>query len=120
MKERRICESEYRLLCVIWDTQPINSMDLSKVCEERIGWKKSTTFTLLRKLCDKGLIKNERALVSIVVPKDEVRAGEAKLFLKQNFDSSMPDLFEAVLKGDELEAGEAEALKKIIDAHTKG
>ena len=95
-------------------------MELSRVCEERIGWKKSTTFTLLRKLCDKGLIENVRATVKSVVPKDEVRAREGELFIKNTFNGCLNCFLRTYLEGKTLPADKAEELKKLIDAHVEG
>lgn len=120
MKDRRLCESDYRLLSVIWDTEPINSMELSRVCEERIGWKKSTTFTLLRKLCDKNLIQNVRATVTSVIPKEDVMARESELFIKNTFNGSLPGFLVSFLGDKKLSAAEAEELKKLIDSHIDG
>ena len=120
MKDRRLCDSDYRLLTVIWDTEPVNSMELSRICEERIGWKKSTTFTLLRKLIDKKLVQNVRATVTSVVPKEEVMARETELFVKQTFNGSLPGFLVAFLGGKKLTANEADELKQLIESHIDG
>ena len=120
MRERRLCESDYRLLSVIWDTEPINSMELSRICEDRIGWKKSTTFTLLRKLCDKGLVENVRAVVKSVTPKEQVMAREADLFIKNNFNGRFGLFLKVFLEDKTLTAEKAEEFKKLIDEHVEG
>lgn len=120
MKDKRLCESDYRLLSAVWDYEPINSMELSRICEDRIGWKKSTTFTILRKLCDKGYIKNEHAIVTSVIPKDEIRAREGELFVKYTFSGSLYDFLALYFKTNKLTAEKAEEIKKLIDANIEG
>ena len=76
MEELKLCESDYRFMCVIWDHEPLPSGQLVSLCQERLGWKKSTTYTTLKKMCEKGYISNENALVSVLVSKEKVQADE--------------------------------------------
>ena len=70
MEYLKLCDSDYRFMQVVWQEAPINSGELVKLCEERLGWKKSTTYTTIRKLCQKGYIQNEHAMVSVLIPQE--------------------------------------------------
>lgn len=76
MEYLKLCDSDYRFMQVVWQEAPINSGELVKLCEERLGWKKSTTYTTIRKLCQKGYIQNEHAIVSVLIPQERVQSGE--------------------------------------------
>ena len=66
MDYAKLCDSDYRFMCVVWDNAPINSGELVKLCQEKLGWKKSTTYTVVRKMCEKGYIANEDATVTVL------------------------------------------------------
>ncbi len=117
MDSKRLCESDYRFLSVIWDNAPVNSTRLVELCAERLGWKKSTTYTMLRKLCEKGLVCNENSTVTPQVTRDEVQAAESELFVEQTFSGSLPGFLVAFLGGKTISDREAEELKRLIDSH---
>ena len=113
---KRLCESDYRFMCVIWDHEPVGSMELVKRAEEELGWKKSTTFTMIRKLSEKGLIKNEDSVVRALVPREEVLENESQTFVEQTFRGSLPSFLVSFFGGKKLSHDEAEELKKVIDS----
>ena len=78
MEYVKLCDSDYRFMCVVWEHAPINSGELVKLCQEQLGWKKSTTYTVVRKMCEKGYIANEDATVSVLIPKEQVQAEESR------------------------------------------
>lgn len=117
MENLRLCDSDYRFMTVIWDNAPVNSGELVKLCGERLGWKKSTTYTAIKKLCEKGFIKNENATVSVLIPREAVQAEESAYFVERTFDGSLPQFVAAFLGGKTISEKEAEKLKKLIDAH---
>ena len=80
MDYAKLCDSDYRFMCVVWDNAPINSGELVKLCQEKLGWKKSTTYTVVRKMCEKGYIANEDATVTVLIPKEQVQADESLPF----------------------------------------
>ena len=120
MDSKRLCESDYRFMCVIWDNEPLSSAKLVEVCAEKLGWKKSTTYTMLKKLCEKGMAKNEEATVSALVPRDAVQTAESEKFVEETFSGSLPGFLVAFLGDKTISAAEAEELKKLIDAHREG
>lgn len=117
MENKRLCESDYRFLRVIWDNEPLSSAKLVSLCAEQLGWKKSTTYTMLKKLCEKGMAKNEDATVTALVPRDAVQAAESEKFVEETFSGSLPGFLVAFLGGKTISAAEAEALKTLIDEH---
>ena len=119
MEDRRLCESDHRFMQVIWDNEPTSSMNLVKLCEERLGWKKSTTFTMIRRLSQRGLIRNENSVVTSLVRRDEVQKKETDLFLEQTFGGSLPGFLVSFFNGRQISESEAEELKRLIDEHRK-
>ena len=117
MAYRRLCEGDYRIMRVIWENEPINSTALVKLCEAQLGWKKSTTYTMLRKMCEKGFAKNENSIVTSLVSHEWVRANESEFIVDQAFEGSLPRFLVAFLGEKKISAEEAEELKKLIDSH---
>lgn len=117
MEQRKLCESEYRFLQVVWANEPISSGHLVQLCAETLGWKKPTTYTVLRKMCEKGFLKNEDTVVSSVVPKEEVQGAESEFFVERAFSGSLPQFLVSFLGGKTISAQEAEELKRLIDRH---
>ncbi|MEG0780249.1 MAG: BlaI/MecI/CopY family transcriptional regulator [Oscillospiraceae bacterium] len=115
METNRLCDSEYRFAQVVWETAPVGSGRLAELCRERLGWKKSTTYTTLKKLCDRGLLQNENAVVTVVVPREQVTAAVSADFVERTFDGSLPGFVAAFLGGKTLSANEAAELKRLID-----
>lgn len=108
-------ESEYRFMNIVWDVEPINSMELVKVCAEKLGWKKSTTYTVIRKLCEKQIISNENAIVKALVSRDNIQKQETTDFLEKKFQGSLPAFIATFLQDKKLTRKEAEYLQKLID-----
>lgn len=115
MEEYRLCNSDYRFLMIVWDHAPVGSGTLVKLCQEQLGWKKSTTYTEIKRLCEKGLLKNEKAVVEPLVTREEVQAQESGAFVERTFGGSLPGFLTAFLGGRKLSAKEAEELKNLID-----
>lgn len=112
-----LCDSDYRLLELIWENAPVPSGELVKLCQARLGWKKSTTYTQLKRLGDKGLVQNENALVTPLVSQDQVQRQESNYFVERTFHGSLPGFVAAFLGGKTLSDREAEELKTLIDRH---
>lgn len=120
MGNRRLCESDYRFMSIIWDNEPVPSMKLVELCRETLGWKKSTTYTMIKKLCEKGLAKNENAIVSSLISRSEVQATESELFVEQTFAGSLPNFLVSFLGSKTISEQEATELKRLIDEHKEG
>lgn len=117
MEDFKLCESDFRFMSVIWDTEPVQSGDLVKLCMQRLGWKKPTTYTTLKKLCERGFAKNEDTIVTSLVPREQVQAYESNRFVERTFAGSLPGFLVSFLGGRSLSRQEAEQLKKLIDEH---
>ena len=120
MERGKLYDSDYRFLCVVWDHAPVNSGELVKLCQTQLGWKKSTTYTMLKKLCEKGMAQNDDATVTALVPRGEVQAYESEKFVEQTFSGSLPGFLVAFLGGKTISRAEAEELKMLIDEHREG
>ena len=99
MERRRLAESDYKLMTVVWNHEPVSSMKLVDYCLEELGWKKSTTFTMLRKMIGKGYLKNENSVVTSILSRGEVQAAQSEIFVEQTFSGSLPGFLVAFLGG---------------------
>ncbi len=119
MEIHKLCDSDYRFMLIVWDNAPVGSGRLVELCREELGWKKSTTYTTIKKLSEKGFIRNENATVSILIPKEKVQALETDYFLERTFAGSLPQFLTAFLggSGKKITSTEAEELKRLIDSH---
>ena len=115
MAYHRLCESDYRFLSLIWDHEPINSTELVRLSAAELGWKKSTVYTMVKKLGEKGLIKNENAQVRSLVPREEIQNRESRSFVEQNFSGSLPGFLVSFYGGKGISPEEAEELLRLID-----
>lgn len=111
----KIFESEYRFLCILWEHEPIESPKLVKLCNEKLGWKKSTTYTVIRKLSEKGIVKNENMIVTSLVEKNEVDRQASDELLERTSNGNVPAFLAAFLKDRKLTKSDVEKIKKLID-----
>ena len=117
MEHLKLCESDYRFMTVIWDHEPVPSGKLVELCLQKLGWKKPTTYTTLKKLCEKGFAKNERSCVTSLVARESVQKAESERIVEQTFSGSLPGFLVAFLGGKTISESEAEELKRLIDSH---
>ena len=119
MKDLKLCESDYRFMLLVWEAEPLPSGKLVELCRERLGWKKSTTYTVLRKLCDRGYLKNEHALVAALLKKEDAQRHESQTVMQKAFNGSLPAFVAAFLKDQTLTVQEADELKQLIEHATQ-
>lgn len=117
MEHLKLCESDYRFMSIIWDYEPLPSGTLVTLCAQKLGWKKPTTYTTLKKLCDKGFAQNEQTIVTSCVPRERVQAYASEHFVEHTFEGSLPGFLAAFLGGKTISTQEADALKRLIDQH---
>ncbi|MCI8557211.1 MAG: BlaI/MecI/CopY family transcriptional regulator [Lachnospiraceae bacterium] len=110
-----INESEYRLMDILWDVEPVNSMELVGLCREGLGWKKSTTYTILRSLGEKQIVRNENAIVRTLVSRGQIQRQESREFLEKKFRGSLPAFIAAFLQEEKLTKKEARELQELIN-----
>lgn len=115
MTTPKVFESEYKFCLILWENEPLESSKLAKLCNERLGWSKSTTYTVIRRLSERGVLKNENTIVSSLVSKDEIQSAEIDEFVDKRFEGSLPAFIAAFAKRTRLSADEADALQKLID-----
>lgn len=115
MEIPKIFESEYRFCLILWENEPINSTKLVSICKEQLGWSKATTYTVLRRLGERGVLKNENAMVSSLVSKEQVQEAELEQMVEKTFEGSVPAFIAAFSKNKKLSAQEVEQLQEIID-----
>lgn len=115
MNHLKLAEGEYRFARIVWENEPLPSGRLVELSLKELGWKKSTTYTEIKRLSGKGILKNEKAVVTPLVTREEVQARESDAFIERTFSGSLPGFLTAFLGGKRLSAREAEELKKLID-----
>ena len=113
----KVFESEYRFCLILWEKEPIKSTELVKVCERELGWKKATTYTVIKRLSERGILKNEDAVVSTLVSKEEVQAAQMEELLEKTFEGSMPAFIAAFAKRQKLSDAEIKQIQDMIDSY---
>lgn len=115
MDERKLGAVETRFAELIWQNEPISSGALVRVCEEELGWKKSTTYTVLKKLCQRGIFRNEGGEVISLISREEFYALQSRRFVEESFDGSLPAFIAAFSSGKALTAQEIAEIRRMID-----
>ena len=114
MEYAKLCDSDYRFMCVVWDNAPVNSGELVKLCHEQLGWKKSTTYTVLKRLCDKGIFQNNKGTVTSVISRQEFYSVQSEKFVEETFDGSLPAFLTAFTARKNLSKEEVEYLRRMV------
>ena len=115
METPKVFESEYRFCLILWEREPVSSGELVKLCGERLGWKPTTTYTVLRRLGERGVLKNENSVVTSLVSKAEVQAAEMDEMMDRTFEGSLPAFIAAFAKRQRLSDAEIEEIRRIIE-----
>lgn len=111
----KIFESEYRFCLILWDNEPVNSTKLVALCKEQLGWSKATTYTVLRRLAERGVLKNENANVTALVSKEDVQEAELDALVEKTFEGSVPAFIAAFSRSKKLSEEEVKQLQELID-----
>ncbi len=120
METPKVFESEYRFCLILWENAPIKSSDLVKLCQEKLGWKPTTTYTVIKRLSERGVLKNENTIVSALVTKDQVQAAEIDEMVERTFEGSLPAFVAAFTKNRKLSEKEIDEIQRLIDCYRKG
>ena len=120
METPKIFEKEYKFCLILWDHEPIRSGDLAKLCEEQLGWKPTTTYTVIKRLSERGVLKNENMTVTSLISKDEIQAAEIDGFVEEKFDGSLPAFFAAFTKRQKISEKDLDEIQAMIDKARKG
>jgi len=120
MHNYKLGVQETRFADIIWDNAPIASPNLVKVAEKQLDWKKSTTYTMLRRLCERGIFKNENAVVSALMSRDEFYAKQSRSYVEDTFDGSLPRFIAAFFGGKKMSEQQIAELNRMIDEYETG
>ena len=120
MSTPKIFESEYRFCRILWDHEPIGSTALVKLCREELGWSKATTYTVIRRLSERGVVKNENTIVTSLISKDAVQAYEIGELVEKTFEGSLPAFVAAFTKHQNISEEELDEVQRMIDLIREG
>ena len=115
MEVPKVFESEYRLCLILWEHEPIKSSELVQLCREQLGWKPTTTYTVIKRLSERGVLKNENTIVTSLVSKDQVQAAEIDELVEKTFEGSLPAFVAAFTKHRKLSAKGVDEVQAMID-----
>lgn len=111
----KIFESEYRFCLILWDNEPISSSQLAKLCKEQLDWSRTTTYTVIKRLTERGVLKNENSVISTLVTKQEVQVSEIDEMMDKTFEGSLPAFIAAFAKRQNLSDKDIEEIRRIIE-----
>ena len=113
----KVFESEYRFCLILWEHEPVRSSELVKLCQARLGWKPTTTYTVIKRLSEKGVVQNQNSLVTSLVSKDKVQAAEIDELVEKTFEGSLPAFVAAFTHHRKLSAAEVDQVQQMIDRY---
>ncbi len=111
----KIFESEYRFCLILWEYEPIKSTELAKLCKEKLGWSKTTTYTVIKRLGERGVLRNENTVVSSLISKEEAQCSELDELMEKKFEGSLPAFIAAFARRQKLSDSEIEEIRRIIE-----
>ena len=117
MDAPQIFESEYRFCLILWENEPVNSTKLVELCKAQLGWSKATTYTVIRRLSERGVVKNENATVTSLMSKADAQKARLEEMMEETFEGSVPAFLAAFSKSKKLTKTEVDQLKALIDAY---
>ena len=120
MDTPKVFESEYRFCLILWENAPVKSSKLVELCKEQLGWKPTTTYTVIKRLSERGVLKNENTVVTSLISKDEVQAAELNEMVEKTFEGSLPAFIAAFTKHQKISDKEIDAVQQMIDRFRKG
>ena len=115
METPKIFESEYKFACIVWEKEPVLVKELIQLCNEELEWKRTTTYTVLKRLCERGILKNEDGIVTSIYSKEQIQYSESKQFLEKTFEGSLPGFMAAFLKNKKISEKEINELRQMLD-----
>ncbi len=115
----KVFESEYKFCLILWENEPIKSSELVKLCKEQLGWKPTTTYTVIKRLSERGVLKNENTVVSSLVSKNDVQQSEINEMVEKTFEGSLPAFIAAFTTGRKISEKELDEVQQMIDNYRK-
>lgn len=119
MDTPKIHESEYRFCLILWEQEPVTAAELARLCQERLGWKRTTTYTVIKRLGERGVLKNENGTVTSLVSKEQAQASEIDALVESRFEGSLPAFLAAFTRRQTLTAQELDEVQQLIDSIRK-
>ena len=120
MSTPKIPESEYRFCLILWEHEPITATEMAKLCEEPLGWKRTTTYTVIKRLGARGVLKLENGIVTSLVSKEEAEASEIEDLVEKKFGGSMPAFVAAFTKHQSISESDLDEMQRMIDRIRRG
>ena len=120
MNTPKIHESEYRFCLIMWEHAPVTAVELVKLCQEQLGWKRTTTYTVIKRLGERGVLKNEDGLVTALVSKEDAQEREINELVEEKFQGSLPAFIAAFTKRQDISSAELDEMQRMIDDFRKG
>ena len=120
MATPKVYESEYRFCLILWEHEPIRSKELVKLCQEQLGWKSTTTYTVIKRLSERGVVKNKNTVVTALVSKDQVQTAQIDELVEKTFEGSLPAFVAAFTRHQKLSDADIDAVQAMIDRYRRG
>lgn len=120
MSVPKIHEGEYRFCLIMWEHQPIKAVELAKLCQEKLDWKRTTTYTIIKRLGDRGVLKLENGIVTALISKEEAEAAEIDTFVESKFGGSLPAFVAAFTKRKDVTEKDLDEMQRMIDRIRRG
>ena len=120
MEIPKIHESEYRFCLIMWEHEPVTAAVLVKLCQEQLGWKRTTTYTVIKRLEERGVLKNEKGTITSLVSRDKAQAWEIDELVEKKFQGSLPAFIAAFTKRQDMSAAELDEVQRMIDRIREG
>ena len=117
METPKIFESEYRFCLILWEHEPINSTKLAQLCKEQLGWSKATTYTVIRRLAERGVLVNENTIVRTLISKEQAQESQLEELVEKTFEGSLPAFIAAFSRSKKLTRKEVDQLRALIDSY---
>lgn len=120
MRVPKIHEGEYRFCLIMWEHEPVSSLELIRLCQEKLGWKRTTTYTVIKRLGDRGVLKLENGVVTALISKEEAESAEIDTFVESKFGGSLPAFVAAFTKRKDVSEKDLDEMQRMIDRIRKG
>lgn len=115
METPKIFESEYRFCLILWEHEPVTTTELVKLCQARLGWKRTTTYTVIKRLGERGVLRNQEGLVTALISKEDAQVSEIDELMEKKFQGSLPAFLAAFARRQALSEDEVEEIRRIIE-----
>lgn len=120
MEIPKIHESEYRFCLILWEHEPITAVELVKLCQEQLGWKRTTTYTVIKRLVERGVLQNQEGRITSLISKEEAQAYEIHELVEKRFEGSLPAFIAAFTKHQQISKEELDEVQRMIEHIRKG